>query len=112
MKIKKKEVQGSALRSRSHVNRLFPAINRGAWFNCNPSLGKPLLLHPLPHHSTTIIHHIYPSPSLECVVVSGSKIDHKRFFSNKGHGWLISYITWSRQVIYVSLLISNLWSTF
>ena len=57
------------------------AINRGAWVHSKPSLGKPLSLTfattppPLQHH--------HPPPSsivhLECVVVSGSKIDSKDF---------------------------------
>ncbi|KAJ0878098.1 hypothetical protein HanRHA438_Chr10g0435851 [Helianthus annuus] len=76
--------RGRGRRARAVVNVCLHPINRGAWFHSNPSLGKPFLSHlpPLHYHYNTIIHHHHPPPSsifhhLECVVVSGSKIDRK-----------------------------------
>ncbi|KAJ0469915.1 hypothetical protein HanIR_Chr14g0713091 [Helianthus annuus] len=71
--------RGRARWARAVVNVYLQPINRGACFHSNP---------PLANHSlslTTIpppLQHQHPPPSsifhhLECVVVSGSKIDHK-----------------------------------
>ncbi|KAJ0840444.1 hypothetical protein HanPSC8_Chr14g0618821 [Helianthus annuus] len=55
MKTEKKEAWG-------RVNCLLPAINRDAWFNYNPSLGKPLLSHLPP-----LLHHLMKT-SLLCII--------------------------------------------